>query len=161
MLAELSWWFPDASATHQSPDRDANGLFQFPRVENYQHQPQWAPLRALSVPSSRRGWQADGGETAATRSQHPKNYFSYSRAKAERLKALLVPRCLPLTGSSNPWPACQGVSYMWLPGKHRAHERSKHRSMTPGSHQTYMFDRGRLSASGGGVSQSNDLKRYL
>jgi hypothetical protein len=40
MLAELSWWFPDASATHQSPDRDANGLFQFPRVENYQHQPQ-------------------------------------------------------------------------------------------------------------------------
>lgn len=58
LLAELSWWLPDASATHQSPDRDAKGRFPFPRVENYQHEPQSAQLRALSIPNSRRRWQA-------------------------------------------------------------------------------------------------------
>lgn len=105
-------------------DREANSLFQFPRVENYQHRLLLAQAGARCVPSSgRAGRQAE--EQQLPPGPSFQELFSYCAAKVDSLKGLLVPWCLPspcsLQTTGSPINECPICSFQ--ENTHRAHTR--------------------------------------
>lgn len=98
----VSWFFLlsclsgfDASATHQSPGQRSQFTLPASQSGKLPAQAVAGPAGSSNPPSSSRAWQAGWGEAAATSPQLPKNYFSHYPAKADSLKGLLVPWCLP------------------------------------------------------------------
>lgn len=99
-------------------DREANSLFQLPRVENYQHRPwqaqQGAPtLQALVGP----GRQAEEKQLPPVPS-FARIIFHTILPRLTVWKGCLFHDVYHLTTSSRPRAPRQWVSYMQLPGKH-------------------------------------------